>query len=406
MPSNPRNVWTKILLPLLMLCSLPLYGAAAAGAGGSVLSNFPTSNSRCVYGYYMPLRVYNDPYFTTEINDVIHSNYVDGARRVMLPIFYHSLSNTNACDEFYADPSGSVPAEFAQNFPALMARLQQEGGGYGEVVLQFQPLAELMAQCNEEKPMWCGSSTQWGPAHDAILQKNIAFITNILQFAFAHANNHNIWVDAVFYEPGITSDRNCGNYDAGYCTYGGTANLQHHTRYGLEAKFITLLWDALASHSFNNGSYSFPGKNQIYGFETNYRPYDPGFQKIPTLYTVPDASVTMTGLYTQTAAGAPWVVPIGSYPTIDPNCQCTFLDRSRDEMNGVIDQLNRAGDQSGIIVVETWNNDADTAQGFNIAMNMNPSRTVWFLTQWGWTKPEPGHDEIPRNFNNYHLWYF
>lgn len=243
--------------------------------------------------------------------------------------------------------------------------------------------------------MWCGSSTQWGPAHEQILQRNLSFITNILQFAFNNNNNAGLWIDAVLNMPSIHADRDCTKYDPGYCSYGGTANLLRHSKYGLEAMYVTRLWDGLASHSFYNGSSWFPGKNQIYGFETSYTPQDPAFQKIPTLYTVPNGSVTITGLYRQTTAGTPYVVAVGSYPD--------YQYVARTELNAVFDQLNRAGDQSGVIVVETWYNDLDTAMGFQQSLTDNPSRFVWFLIQWPWEKPQPGHEVIPWRFNNYHL---
>lgn len=143
MPSNSRNLWLQILPSLLAFSSLPLYGGAQ-GPGGSVLSSFPTSNPKCAgsYNYYMPLRVYHDPDFTSEINSVLQSNHGDGAQRALVPIFYHEVNNPTACDEFYADPSGSLPPLFAQNFPALMSYLGQTG--YVEIVLQMMPVGDLL----------------------------------------------------------------------------------------------------------------------------------------------------------------------------------------------------------------------------------------------------------------------
>ncbi len=393
MPSNSRKIHLWIVIALLALCSLPLCGDVD-GRGGSVMASWPTSNPKCAgsFNYYMPIRVYHDPDFTSEINSVMQTNRADGAARAVVPVFYHDLNNPSACDEFYADSAGSLPPLFAQNFPALMSYLRQLG--YMEVVLQMAPVGGLLAQCDSDQ-LWCGSSTQWGPAHEAILQRNLNFTINVLQFAFNNSNNAGVWIISVLNMPSIWADRNCADYDTGYCSYGGTANLLRHKKYGLEAKFVTRLWDGLANHLFYNGSRWFPGKEQIYGFETSYTPQNPAFQKIPTLYTVPEyGSVTITGLYQQTAASTPYVIALGSYPG--------SRALARQELNSVFGQLGRAGDQSGIIVIETWYNDEDTALGFQDSLTDYPSRYLWFLFQWPWEKPDPGHEVIPWRFDKYY----
>lgn len=392
-----RWLWTAASL-LASAALSPLY-ADLRLPGGTVMAAWHTTNARCTpphgYNFYMPLRVYDDPQFTAEINSVLDSNRADGAERVSIPIYWKDDPDATLCDNFYVDSSGALPAAFTTNFPLLMRALRDRG--FVQVTLEMLPDGPFIAQCDSSRPQWCGSYTQWGSAHAALLQTNTNFIANVLQFAIDPANNAGLWVDMVLNPSSIEADRNCSNYLSGYCG-SGQANLFGHTRWGLEAKYITMIWDALASRMFYDGTNWIPGKERIYGFETFYDFYRPQFHNIPTLYTVPEpGGITITGLYSQTTAGTPYVVAIGDYSEYG-------AAGAEANLTAVFNQLTQAGDQTGIMIVETYYNDYPSAQGYKAAIDAHPERFVWFLLQW--PLQYPGTEVLPTRFDNYHAWGF
>jgi hypothetical protein len=368
-----------------VICVLMLVSAMASvamaqiiGRGGSALGAF--ADSSCFYGYYNPARYYY--WRATEVDNVLQSNRNQQAARARLPVWWTMVSdpglwneqlppNPQNCDLIFTNSAGFLNSVLTYNLTGLFASMAAKG--YGEVLMSLGPSGNSDPAWTN--PLWTGSILGWNQQNEDVLNANINFAVNLFGYVFNRSVNRGLWVDADLGGDIIPPyDTNCQYYVPGHC-----GDLRYHTTYGKTAQYLVRFWDALASHSFTDGSSWFLGKDRIYGYSGGM------VGRTRSLYS----------LYDMSSAGRPYAVVFGLYPQPATEAMA-FYEYSR--MN---QELWSVGESGTAIISETWYDNADVARGFASAI-AGTGRPVHFLIQWPLSYNPPNHTMVvPILYSNY-----
>lgn len=328
-----------------------------SGRGGPALAAF--EDSSCFYGYYNPSRYYH--LRTDQVNGVLEQNNADLAQRARLPIYYtegaQDDGNDQNADIFYTDECGLLSELLKQNMSGLCSAMVSRG--FWEVMMSFS--AQGVNGPHWTKPEWQGSLYQWNAENDRILQMNLNFTGNLLDYVFAVQNSAGLYmVSDLGGELFPPYDTDCANYEDGKCL-----DLRYHKVYGRTATYIYRFWGTLANRLFNTGTEELQGKDRIYGFS-------PGPDNVLPLYKIYDLPPESGELL----GGRPYALPVGMYP--EPNSS----QAAEAMLLGVDETMNSLSDSgTGLIISECWYNDPAVGSGFKSALD-RIARGAYYLIQW------------------------